>query len=270
FPGHIVYYAMQELYGYTEINTKSKIEGWLSEYQVSHRFSNPGQLRSLGLLLTKQSSGFTKVSYPLKNSLSEIFSQDTVEEWIAENIEERINNIKDALSKIEILMKTNTWPRRPLKSLKLNFPSADRQDFLQIEKSTLSSLLNEDYEEKKRDDHDLGSMKEDHTNTINPKSINVTVAAQPQKPVLDGPSFRYHLSEDVPNIPPLNLDIKNNMTSFLKVNKKPIRKLKNQSQIYKAYKSDQEKYLDTDKKSLNSGFFSRGYKPYGNITLSPA
>lgn len=116
FPGHEIYYGVQELYGYVEGNPgiQQRLEGWLSDYQVAHEFSNPGQLKVLSRSLGKQSSGFSAVSNPLRKNLADIYFEDTVEEWIEENILERQRRIDEWQNKIQDMLLHKTWPRRPL------------------------------------------------------------------------------------------------------------------------------------------------------------
>ncbi|KAK7010733.1 hexosaminidase D [Biomphalaria glabrata] len=164
FPGSVLYHAMQEFYGYTQIKTKSKIEGWLSDYQIAHKFSNPGQLKSLAKLLTIQFSGINKLAPVFKNTMQEIYLQDTIDEWIAENIDERKKDIDDILSKVKILIEPNVWPRRPLPSLKLNIPRSAREP--QNERLPISN--------EKKDPKDE-ELPEDQVNniTVETKPLNI-------------------------------------------------------------------------------------------------
>lgn len=119
FPGHSIYHAMQSFYGYTQVDLKNKSDGWLSDYQVNHGFSNPGQLKSFSMMMNKVSTGYAQISYPLKKNLEEIYSEDTVEEWMEEHIEERKRYIEEAQLKIKKLLENTIWSRRPLPSNKL-------------------------------------------------------------------------------------------------------------------------------------------------------
>ncbi|CAL1532426.1 unnamed protein product [Lymnaea stagnalis] len=120
FPGHAVYHAMQSFYGYTQVDLKHRTDGWLSDYQVNHGFSNPGQLKVFSMIMNKVSSGYAKISYPLKENLEEIYSEDTVEEWMEEQIEERRRHIEEAQLKVKKLLENTVWGRRPLLSSKFN------------------------------------------------------------------------------------------------------------------------------------------------------
>ncbi|XP_005095719.1 hexosaminidase D [Aplysia californica] len=115
FPGSPIYYALQEYYGYFKKSdkTKQRLIGWLSDYQVAHGFSNPGLLKGLKADLTSQTSNFLKISTPLKEELKAIYSEDTVDEWLEENIFERIRENKNNIMRLDKLLNTTSWKARP-------------------------------------------------------------------------------------------------------------------------------------------------------------
>lgn len=117
FPGHMLYYGMQELWGCRQQGQEAKELGWLSEYQISHRFSNPGQLKVMARKLGEQHSNILKISKPLQNELGNIYFDDVVEEWMDENIYEQIRHIKATQEKIRGLFSEIHWERRPLKGI---------------------------------------------------------------------------------------------------------------------------------------------------------
>ncbi|CAG5130349.1 unnamed protein product [Candidula unifasciata] len=116
FKGHELYYAMQELYGITvgTPSIKHRLDGWLSDYQVARNFTNPGQIRVLSKALSKQSSAYNAVSVPVKRDLGNFYFEDTVDEWIDENIKEPQRRIEEQQKKIEALLLYKSWPQRPL------------------------------------------------------------------------------------------------------------------------------------------------------------
>lgn len=130
FPGSNVFYAMQALYGYTQLPIQSRLEGWLSDYQVNHGFTSPGQLKVLALTLNKQNNGYTRLAGPLKLHLSSIFSLEDVEEWLEENIYEKKRHNIEILDKVNSLLTRAVWPRRPLPSLKKGKPDVPWQSNL--------------------------------------------------------------------------------------------------------------------------------------------
>ena len=54
------------------------MEGWLSDYQIAHGFSNPGQLKVLIKTLSELDSSYTELIEPLKGSLNEIYEDYTI------------------------------------------------------------------------------------------------------------------------------------------------------------------------------------------------
>ncbi|GFO13672.1 hexosaminidase d [Plakobranchus ocellatus] len=120
FPGSDVYYAMQDFYAYTQISTQHRLDGWLSDYQIAHGFTSPGQMKVLAMDLNKQNNGFSRTMDPLKLHLLSIYSSEDVAEWLEENIYERKRHNEQILEKIHGLINIKTWPRRPLAATKLN------------------------------------------------------------------------------------------------------------------------------------------------------
>lgn len=116
FTGYELYYAMQELYGITNgsPSIKHKLDGWLSDYQVAHNFTSPGQLRTLSKALGKQSSAYSSLSLPVRTHLASFYYEDIVDEWMDENIKEPQRRIEEHQAKIQSLLVYTTWPRRPL------------------------------------------------------------------------------------------------------------------------------------------------------------
>ncbi|XP_059155433.1 hexosaminidase D-like [Physella acuta] len=122
FPGHELYHSVQELYAYTEMSQKHRIDGWLSDYQLAHNFSNPGQLTVMSMGLNKQRNFYLQVSVPLKFYLSKYFADDVVDEWMDENVEERKRYIDELQKKIQRLLVPNVWSRHPLPRVQIALP----------------------------------------------------------------------------------------------------------------------------------------------------
>ncbi|RUS68716.1 hypothetical protein EGW08_023522 [Elysia chlorotica] len=141
FPGSDIYYAMQGFYAYTQISTQHRMDGWLSDYQLSHRFSNPGQLKVLAMDLNKKNNGYTKSTGPLKLHLSSIFSPEDVEEWLEENIYERKRHNAEILDKVNDMLKTKTWPKRPLEVIQVGKPRISQQSVSNFSKNAFDPKI---------------------------------------------------------------------------------------------------------------------------------
>ncbi|GFS05600.1 hexosaminidase D [Elysia marginata] len=152
FPGSDVYYAMQGFYGYTQIPTQHRLEGWLSDYQIAHGFSSPGQLKVLAMSLNKQNNGYTRLTGPLKLHLGSIFSPEDVEEWLEENIFERKRHNLELLDKVNNMLNIKVWHRRPLPTIKIERPD--------IPKQSKSNFSNVGVEPKLQKDSRLGAIRD--------------------------------------------------------------------------------------------------------------
>ncbi|BFY97386.1 hypothetical protein BsWGS_00426 [Bradybaena similaris] len=116
FPGYELHYAVKGLYKLTVHgpDTRNRVEAWLSDYQVAHAFSNPGQLKVLATSLTEQTSSYYRISGLLEEQLAMIYTEETVDEWMEENVKQKLRRIKLLQDKIQSLLKNRSWPNRPL------------------------------------------------------------------------------------------------------------------------------------------------------------
>ena len=96
------------------------MDGWLSDYQIAHGFSNPGQLKVLAKQLSDLNSDYLQISHPLEEQLSNIYQQDTVEEWLEENLLERIRRNEKHIIRVKNLLKESSWKSRPFKKIDIN------------------------------------------------------------------------------------------------------------------------------------------------------
>lgn len=116
FPGYELHYAVKGLYKLTVHgpDTGNRVDGWLSDYQVAHAFSNPGQLKVLARALTEQTTRYYLISGLLKEQLAIIYTEETVDEWIEENVKQKLRQINLLQDKIQSLLQNRSWPKRPL------------------------------------------------------------------------------------------------------------------------------------------------------------
>jgi len=194
FPGSEIYYALQQLYGITlkeQRGPKNKVQGWLSDYQISHGFSSPGMLTVLLNDLSSVNGLFSQVSSPISRFLSEYYSSDTIEEWLEENIFERIRKNNDTIVRVKNLMNRTTWDRKPFDKVEvgkgLNTGSVAIQSDTQSRKYTTltpafaisekqpnkSTFSNKDSKDNfnKKDESKVTSRYQSGTNTNRPSKM---------------------------------------------------------------------------------------------------
>ena len=92
-------------------------EGWMTKYNVRHKFSSPWRVRqtmqSLGVgdyllnsLLTFKDS-FAK-------ALNAVYDQFTVEEWLEQHVDPLMQKVQELTERARVLSEGQVWPRRPL------------------------------------------------------------------------------------------------------------------------------------------------------------
>lgn len=113
----MLYYAMQQLWGIHQMDQDAKEAGWLSEFQMQHQFTNPGQLKAMSMRMSEQHSTYLQLTTHLEKELGNIYDKDTVEEWMAEQIYEPIHKIKATQEKIRSLLQQAHWDKRPLQKI---------------------------------------------------------------------------------------------------------------------------------------------------------
>ncbi|XP_046334530.2 uncharacterized protein LOC124116932 isoform X1 [Haliotis rufescens] len=119
FPGSTFYFAVQQLWGdmdryLSDAGLQSRIEGWMTNYHVKNGFSSPGQMKVLKKKLVKILDKLKGLKQPVQNSLSNIFGQDTINEWVEVHLTQRIDDLQDKLNKANILLQSKVWNKRPL------------------------------------------------------------------------------------------------------------------------------------------------------------
>lgn len=67
---------------FAEIVEDFRVKGWLSEYQKLRSFSNPKHVKAVGLPLEKLKDDLSTIRFEIAKSLSTVYDQYTVEEWL--------------------------------------------------------------------------------------------------------------------------------------------------------------------------------------------
>uniref|UniRef100_V5GYD2 beta-N-acetylhexosaminidase n=1 Tax=Anoplophora glabripennis TaxID=217634 RepID=V5GYD2_ANOGL len=92
-----------------------RVHGWLDNYNIKHKFSNPNHVDSVTAPLSRIKSDLSQIDNGITTAMYEIYDNYTIEEWKETYIkpfEKRINAMWEA--KKNILSK-DSWPRRPLR-----------------------------------------------------------------------------------------------------------------------------------------------------------
>ncbi|XP_023344088.1 hexosaminidase D [Eurytemora carolleeae] len=90
--------------------------GWLTSYNLRHNFSSPSRLSPQTRQIQYLLKSLSEYSSNLNNEMNQFFLEDTVNEWIEQNILP-IRVILQSLNKdINLISARKDWPRRPVVS----------------------------------------------------------------------------------------------------------------------------------------------------------
>ncbi|XP_057654809.1 hexosaminidase D-like isoform X2 [Diorhabda carinulata] len=98
---------------FESIIENSKVKGWMTDYNVNHCFTNIYFVETVTTPLGKIKQDLFEVKALLEVSLSDIYDEFTVNEWIetyVKPLDRQVNNLWDA--KMKLSSKKN-WDRRP-------------------------------------------------------------------------------------------------------------------------------------------------------------
>ncbi|XP_050398340.1 uncharacterized protein LOC126816152 [Patella vulgata] len=121
FPGSDVYSLMQELRTF-ENETKndeglnSRLNGWLTDYNVKHGFGSPGQLKVLVKTIDEVMHNYKELHDKFLSVLAKYYYESTLDEWIDVHIDQKIRYYYNKANAANSLMSRRVWPRRPLVS----------------------------------------------------------------------------------------------------------------------------------------------------------
>merc|ERR1711971_1100187 len=96
----------------------SSQEGWLTEFNFRHNYSSPFRVNEGLDEHSRMSYLVTSLIKQAQQSLSEIYDDYTVAEWIEQKIYPLHKDLNDFKVRAESLKRRNTWPRRPFPILK--------------------------------------------------------------------------------------------------------------------------------------------------------
>jgi len=113
---HVLGSVQQEVSEY--LKKYSSQEGWLTEYNFRHNYSSPFRVNEGLDEHSRMTYLITSLIKQAQQSLSEIYDDYTVAEWIEQKIYPLHKELSDFKTRAESLKRRNTWPRRPFPILK--------------------------------------------------------------------------------------------------------------------------------------------------------
>ncbi|NWX45774.1 HEXDC Hexosaminidase, partial [Steatornis caripensis] len=101
FPGAEIYHMVEQVHGHLKesilkaLEEESAIKGWFSPYHRKHQFGNPRNMESFGSKVLKLHEDWESFVHDLRNHLERVYFPDTVEEWLEENVNPYLDQLRD-------------------------------------------------------------------------------------------------------------------------------------------------------------------------------
>ncbi|NXH86903.1 HEXDC Hexosaminidase, partial [Edolisoma coerulescens] len=101
FPGVEIYHMVEQVNGHLKesilkaLEEESAIKGWFSPYHRKRQFGNPRNMESFGSKVLKLHDDWESFVRDLRAQLERIYFPDTVEEWMEENVNPYLDQLRD-------------------------------------------------------------------------------------------------------------------------------------------------------------------------------
>ncbi|NXV01168.1 HEXDC Hexosaminidase, partial [Cettia cetti] len=100
FPGVEIYHMVEQVNGHLKesilkaLDEESAIKGWFSPYHRKRHFGNPRNMESFGSKVLKLHEDWESFVRDLRAQLERIYFPDTVEEWMEENVNPYLDQLR--------------------------------------------------------------------------------------------------------------------------------------------------------------------------------
>ncbi|NXP18704.1 HEXDC Hexosaminidase, partial [Scytalopus superciliaris] len=101
FPGVDIYHMVEQVNGHLKesilktLEEESAIKGWFSPYHRKRQFGNPRNMESFGSKVLKLHEDWESFVRDLRAQLERVYFPDTVEEWMEENVNPYLDQLRD-------------------------------------------------------------------------------------------------------------------------------------------------------------------------------
>ncbi|XP_040430911.1 hexosaminidase D-like isoform X3 [Cygnus olor] len=117
FPGVEIYHMVEQVNGHLKesiqkaLEEESGIKGWFSPYHRKHQFGNPRNMESFGSKVLKLHEDWESLVRELRAQLESIYFPDTVEEWMEENVNPYLDQLRDLVRDYRAIIRLNARPK---------------------------------------------------------------------------------------------------------------------------------------------------------------
>ncbi|NWR66562.1 HEXDC Hexosaminidase, partial [Bucorvus abyssinicus] len=101
FPGAEIYHMVEQVNGHLKesilkaLEEESAIKGWFSPYHRKRQFGNPRNMETFGSKVLKLHEDWESFVHDLHTHLERVYFPDTVEEWMEENVNPYLDQLRD-------------------------------------------------------------------------------------------------------------------------------------------------------------------------------
>ncbi|NXI35908.1 HEXDC Hexosaminidase, partial [Galbula dea] len=101
FPGVEIYHMVEQVNGHLKesilkaLEEESAIKGWFSPYHRKRQFGNPRNMESFGSKVLKLHDDWESFVHDLRAQLERVYFPDTVEEWMEENVNPYLDQLRE-------------------------------------------------------------------------------------------------------------------------------------------------------------------------------
>ncbi|XP_041893239.1 hexosaminidase D-like isoform X3 [Corvus kubaryi] len=117
FPGVEIYHMVEQVNGHLKesilkaLEEESAIKGWFSPYHRKRQFGNPRNMESFGSKVLKLHEDWESFVRDLRAQLERIYFPDTVEEWMEENVNPYLDQLRDLVRDYRAIIRLNGRPK---------------------------------------------------------------------------------------------------------------------------------------------------------------
>lgn len=92
----------------------SRVNGWITDFNIKHRFSSPQHVTSALLHINYLKKEFEEIDMEIREAMLEVYDNYTVNEWRETYIKPLEKQILYYLNAKKTLLSRTSWPKRPL------------------------------------------------------------------------------------------------------------------------------------------------------------
>lgn len=101
---------------YYKLLNDSVVRGWISEYNLAHKFSSPTYLERIDVEMSYLKNSVKSLTGEGEANFESVYDRFTIKEWLDTHVQPLLSSVEKYCKEINILRSKNVWPRRPLET----------------------------------------------------------------------------------------------------------------------------------------------------------